>query len=115
MACLLTLVTQSRANRKVREAVANVKTFLFLLRILNSSVRPVITASMPPIWWRKRTGSKTKPTCGPGRLKDLFYEEMMAAHLPSLSINLDMLTFSVHYEPIKEDYHTVQRVIFDVL
>lgn len=48
---ILTLVMQSRANRKVRKAVANVKSFLCLLRILKSSVRPVITASMPPIWW----------------------------------------------------------------
>lgn len=51
---LLTLVTQSKANRKVMKAVANVKSFLFLLRILKSSVRPVITASMPPICWRER-------------------------------------------------------------
>lgn len=42
---------QSRANRKVKKAVAKVKSFLFLLRILKSSVRPVMTASMPPIWW----------------------------------------------------------------
>ena len=54
MSCLLTLVTQSRAKRKVRKAVANVKSFLFLLRILKSSVRPVITASMPPICWKER-------------------------------------------------------------
>lgn len=48
--CTLTLVMQSRAKRKVRKAVAKVKSFLFLLRILKSSVRPVMTASMPPIW-----------------------------------------------------------------
>lgn len=48
--CTLTLVMQSRAKRKVKKAVAKVKSFLFLLRILKSSVRPVMTASMPPIW-----------------------------------------------------------------
>lgn len=42
---------QSRAKRKVKKAVAKVKSFLFLLRILKSSVRPVMTASMPPICW----------------------------------------------------------------
>lgn len=40
---------QSRAIRNVPKAVAKVKSFLFLLRILKSSVRPVMTASMPPI------------------------------------------------------------------
>lgn len=49
---------QSRAKRKVRKAVAKVKSFLFLLRILKSSVRPVMTASMPPIW-KMNTGSKS--------------------------------------------------------
>lgn len=48
---ILTLVMQSRATRNVPKAVAKVKSFLFLLRILKSSVRPVMTASMPPIWW----------------------------------------------------------------
>lgn len=50
---ILTLVMQNRATRKVPKAVAKVKSFLFLLRILKSSVRPVMTASMPPIWWTK--------------------------------------------------------------
>lgn len=49
--CTLTLVTQSMAKRKVKMAVAKVKSFRFLLRILKSSLRPVMTASMPPIWW----------------------------------------------------------------
>lgn len=48
---ILTLVMQRRATRKVPKAVTKVKTFLFLLRILKSSVRPVRTASIPPIWW----------------------------------------------------------------
>lgn len=39
------------AKRKVKMAVAKVKSLRFLLRILKSSLRPVMTASMPPIWW----------------------------------------------------------------
>lgn len=59
---ILTLVMQSRARRKVRKAVQNVKSFLFLLRILKSSVRPVMTASMPPIWWTQ-TERQRHDTC----------------------------------------------------
>lgn len=51
---ILTLVMQRRATRNVPKAVAKVKTFLFLLRNLKSSDRPVITASMPPIWWTQK-------------------------------------------------------------
>lgn len=45
-----TFVMHSKATRKVPNAVIKVNSFLFLLRILKSSVSPVMTASMPPIW-----------------------------------------------------------------
>ena len=47
---ILTLVIQSRATRNVPNAVAKVNALRFLLSIWKSSERPVITASMPPIY-----------------------------------------------------------------
>lgn len=44
-----TFVMHNKATRKVPNATMKVNNFLFLLRILKSSVSPVMTASMPPI------------------------------------------------------------------
>lgn len=46
----LTLVMQNRARRKVPKVTPNVKSFRCLFRTWKSSARPVMTASMPPIW-----------------------------------------------------------------
>lgn len=64
---ILTFVMQKRATRKVPKAVAKVKSFLFLLRILKSSERPVMTASMPPIW-----GTQTE--------RDMTFRHVYRAH-----------------------------------
>lgn len=47
---LLTLVMQNRASRKVPKVTPNVKSFRCRFRTWKSSARPVMTASMPPIW-----------------------------------------------------------------
>lgn len=46
----LTLVMQNRARRKVPRVTPNVKSFRCLFKTWKSSARPVMTASMPPIW-----------------------------------------------------------------
>lgn len=63
---LLTLVMQNRARRKVPKETPNVKSFRCRFRTWKSSARPVMTASMPPIWGNQAGGCRDE---GPDHLR----------------------------------------------
>lgn len=66
---LLTLVMQNRASRKVPKVTPNVKSFRCRFRTWKSSARPVMTASMPPIWRGPgRNEGRPRLGLGPARL-----------------------------------------------
>lgn len=66
---LLTLVMQNRASRKVPKVTPNVKSFRCRFRTWKSSARPVMTASMPPIWRGPgRNEGRPRLGLGPTRL-----------------------------------------------